>query len=77
MGALKAIGAQDMGLTEDELPPLVDAWRQSNPNIVKFWWDVDRAVMEAVKFKHTTSQYGPAEAVCFLSLSHQEENWHM
>ena len=58
VGALKAIGAQDMGLTEDELPPLVDAWRQSNPNIVKFWWDVDRAVMEAVKFKHTTSQYG-------------------
>lgn len=58
VGALKAMGALDMGLTEDELPPLVDAWRQSNPNIVKFWWDVDRAVMEAVKFKHTTSQYG-------------------
>ena len=47
-----------MGLTEEELPPLVDAWRQSNPNIVKFWWDVDHAVMEAVKFKHTTSDYG-------------------
>lgn len=58
VGALKAMGALDMGLTEDELPPLVDAWRQSNPNIVKFWWNVDRAVMEAVKFKHTTSQYG-------------------
>ena len=56
--ALKAMGALDMGLTEEELPPLVDAWRQSNPNIVKFWWDVDRAVMEAVKFKHTTSNYG-------------------
>ena len=41
-----------MGLTEEELPPLVDAWRQSNPNIVKFWWNVDHAVMEAVKFKH-------------------------
>ena len=52
------MGALDMGLTEEELPPLVDAWRQSNPNIVKFWWDVDRAVMEAVKFKHTTSEYG-------------------
>ena len=58
VGALKAMGALDMGLTEEELPPLVDAWRQSNPNIVKFWWDVDRAVMEAVKFKHTTSDYG-------------------
>ena len=58
VGALKAMGALDMGLSEDELPGLVDAWRQSNPNIVKFWWDVDRAVMEAVKYKHTTESYG-------------------
>ncbi len=58
IGALKAMGAIEMGLSEDELPPLVDAWRQTNPNIVKFWWDVDRAVMEAVKYKHTTSRYG-------------------
>ncbi|RJW38490.1 hypothetical protein DXC97_13855 [Lachnospiraceae bacterium TF09-5] len=58
VGALKAMGAIEMGLFEDELPPLVDAWRQTNPNIVKFWWDVDRAVMEAVKHKHTTSSYG-------------------
>lgn len=58
VGALKAMGAIEMGLTEDELPPLVDAWRQSNPNIVRFWWDVDRAVMEAVRYKHTTSSYG-------------------
>ena len=58
VGALKAMGAIEMGLSEDELPPLVDAWRQTNPNIVKFWWDVDRAVMEAVKYKHTTSNYG-------------------
>lgn len=57
-GALKAMGAIEMGLTEEELPPLVDAWRQTNPNIVKFWWDVDRAVMEAVKYKHTTTDYG-------------------
>lgn len=57
-GALKAMGAIEMGLTEEELPLLVDAWRQSNPNIVKFWWAVDRAVMEAVKYKHTTSDYG-------------------
>ncbi len=58
VGALRAMGAIEMGLTEDELPPLVDAWRQSNPNIVRFWWDVDRAVMEAVRYKHTTSSYG-------------------
>lgn len=58
VGALKAMGALEMGLTEEELPQLVDAWRQSNPNIVKFWWAVDRAVMEAVRYKHTTTDYG-------------------
>lgn len=58
VGALKAMGAIEMGLTEDELPSLVDAWRQANQKIVEFWWAVDRAVMEAVKYKHTTSIYG-------------------
>ena len=58
VGALKAMGAIEMGLTEEELPPLVDAWRQSNPRIVEFWWAVDRAVMEAVRYKHSTSSYG-------------------
>ena len=58
VGALKAMGALDMGLSEDELPALVDAWRQANPCIVEFWWAVDRAVMEAVKYKHTTTDYG-------------------
>ena len=58
VGALKAMGAIEMGLKEDELPPLVDAWRQTNPHIVEFWWDVDHAAMEAVKHKHTTSSYG-------------------
>lgn len=58
VGALKAMGALEMGLTEEELPQLVDAWRQSNPNIVKFWWAMDRAVMEAVRYKHTTTDYG-------------------
>ncbi len=48
VGALKAMGALDMGLTEEELKPLVYAWRNSNPNIVRLWWDVDRAVKEAV-----------------------------
>ena len=57
VGALKAMGALDMGLTEDELPPLVGAWRQANPRIVQFWWAVDRAVMEAVRFKHTNEPH--------------------
>ena len=58
VGALKAMGALEMGLAEDELPPLVDAWRQSNPHIVKLWWDVDRAAMEAVRHKHTNETHG-------------------
>ena len=48
VGALKAMGALEMGLQEDELKPLVDAWRESNPNIVQLWWDVDRAVKTCV-----------------------------
>lgn len=57
VGALKAMGALDMGLSEDELLQLVDAWRQSNPHIVNLWWAVDKAAMEAVKYKHTTTAY--------------------
>lgn len=49
VGALTSMGALDMGLKEEELQPLVDAWRQSNPNIVSFWWDIDRAVKTAIK----------------------------
>ena len=49
VGALKAMGALEMGLEEDELKPLVNAWRASNPNIVKFWWDVDRVVKKCIK----------------------------
>ena len=48
VGALKAMGALDMGLTEDELQPLVDAWRKSNPMVTTLWWDVDRAVKQCV-----------------------------
>lgn len=51
VGALKSMGALDMGLAEEELQPLVDAWRSANPMIVQFWWDVDRAVKTAVKQK--------------------------
>jgi DNA polymerase len=58
VGALKAMGALDMGLTEDELKPLVTSWRAANPNIVRFWWDVDRATMKAVKERTTTETHG-------------------
>lgn len=61
VGALKAMGALEMGLTEDELQPLVTAWRSSNPNIVRFWWDVDRAAMMAVREKTATDTHG----ICF------------
>lgn len=58
VGALKAMGALEMGLQEDELPALVSAWRQANPKIVQFWWAVDRAVMDAVTRKTTTKTHG-------------------
>ena len=58
VGALKAMGALDMGLSEEELQPLVDMWRSSNPNIVKFWWEVDRCVKECVKKKIPTETHG-------------------
>ena len=47
VGALKAMGALDAGLKEDELQELVDTWRSANPHIVKFWWDVDKAIKKA------------------------------
>ncbi len=51
VGALKAMGALEMGLTEEELQPLVNAWRQSNPHIVRFWWDIDTAVKKVIREK--------------------------
>ena len=57
VGALKAMGALDMGLTEDELQPLVDMWRSSNPNITAYWWAVDTAVKDAIK-QRTRTQVG-------------------
>ena len=57
VGALKAMGALDMGLTEDELQPLVDMWRSSNPNITAYWWAVDTAVKDAIK-QRTQTQVG-------------------
>ena len=58
VGALKSMGALEMGLAEEELQPLVSAWRDSNPNITEFWWAVDRAVKECVKKRMSTETHG-------------------
>ena len=58
VGALKAMGALDMGLSEEELQPLVDSWRAANPNIVRFWWEVDRSVKDTIKNRVTTETHG-------------------
>ena len=58
VGALKAMGALDMGLSEEELPPLVQAWRNVNPNIVNLWWAVDSAVTEAVQRRTSAETHG-------------------
>lgn len=58
VGALKAMGAMNYGLQEEELKPLVDAWRQSNPHIVKLWWDVDKAASTCVRERTSTEAYG-------------------
>lgn len=58
VGALKAMGALEMGLQEEELKPLVDAWRTANPMIVKLWWAVDDAVMTAIRMKSSTATHG-------------------
>ena len=65
VGALKAMGAIEMGVAEEELRPLVTAWRAANPNIVRLWWDVDKAAMTAVKDRTTTSTHG----ICFTCKS--------
>lgn len=58
VGALKAMGAIEMGLAEDELQPLVDSWRTANPNIVLLWWDIDKAVKTAIKEQIETESHG-------------------
>lgn len=58
VGALKAMGALEMGLQEEELKPLVNAWRAANPMIVKLWWAVDDAVMTAIRVKSSTETHG-------------------
>lgn len=58
VGALNAMGALEMGLSEEELQPLVNAWRTSNPNIVSLWWAVDNAVKRCIKERITTETHG-------------------
>lgn len=58
VGALKAMGATKMGLTEDELPPLVTMWRKASPNIVQFWWDVDQAAKNCIRTHLPASTHG-------------------
>ncbi len=58
VGALKSMGALEMGLAEEELQPLVDMWRSSNPHIIELWWDVDRAVKECIKKRIFTETHG-------------------
>lgn len=57
VGALTSMGALEMGMEEEELQPLVNQWRGSNPHITKFWWDVDAAAVKAVQEK-TSVSYG-------------------
>ena len=58
VGALKAFGALESGMKEDELKPLVDAWRDANPHIVEFWWAVDDAAKKCIKERTATETHG-------------------
>lgn len=58
IGALKAMGAVEMGLKEEELKPLVNAWRFANSNIVSLWWAVDKAAKDAIKMRIATKTHG-------------------
>ena len=58
VGALKAFGALESGMKEDELKSLVDAWRTANTNIVEFWWAVDRAAKDCIKERSTKVTHG-------------------
>ena len=58
VGALKAMGALEMGLQEKELQPLVASWREATPKIVQFWWDVDRAAKEAIQLRTEAETHG-------------------
>ena len=72
VGALKSMGALEMGLAEEELQPLVDAWRSSNPMITQFWWDVDRAVKDCIRQRVPTEthrlRFDYRSAMLFITL---------
>lgn len=58
VGALKAFGADKMGLTETEMQSIVDNWRASSPRIVQLWWDVDRAIRQTLEDGTTHTTHG-------------------
>ena len=58
VGALKAFGALESGMKEEDLKPLVDAWREANPNIVNLWWEVDEAAKKCIKERTTAETHG-------------------
>lgn len=58
VGALKSMGAIEMGVAEEELQPLVNAWRTANPKIVRLWWEIDKAAMTAVRERTVTQTHG-------------------
>lgn len=72
VGALKAMGALDMGIEEGELQGIVDSWREANPNIVNFWWDIDRTIKKVIKtrakqkYKNLTFLY--EKGILFIEL---------
>ena len=72
VGALKSMGALEMGLEEEELQPLVTAWRDSNPMITQFWWAVDDAVKECIKMRLPTEthsiRFDYQSAMLFITL---------
>lgn len=58
VGALKSMGALEMGMNENELQPLVDSWRNANSNIVALWWDIDRCVKQVIKERNSANTHG-------------------
>lgn len=72
VGALKAFGAVQMGIKEEELQGIIDRWRNANPRIVKMWWDIDKAIKRVIRTKNTIKCYGLeiyyARAILFIKL---------
>jgi len=67
VGALKQMGALEMGLTEDELQPIVDAWRSTNPHVTQMWWDVDRIVRDAIRDRGVVKALCVANGACTIT----------